>query len=48
MDTHVVQWWSAEPDRLSSPAVAALESADELAVAAILMGWGLRAMNMYV
>lgn len=35
MDTHVVQWWSAEPDRLSSPAVTALESADELAVAAI-------------
>lgn len=35
MDTHVVQWWSAEPDRLSSPAVAALEAADQLAVAAI-------------
>lgn len=35
MDTHVVQWWSAEPDRLSPPAVAALEAADQLAVAAI-------------
>ena len=35
LDTHVVQWWSAEPDRLSSVAIAALEGADELAVAAI-------------
>ena len=35
IDTHVVQWWSAEPDRLSSPAVAALEASDHLAVAAI-------------
>lgn len=35
LDTHVLQWWSAEPDRLSSKAVAALEDADELAVAAI-------------
>lgn len=35
LDTHVVQWWSAEPQRLSKPAVAAIESADQLAVAAI-------------
>lgn len=35
LDTHVVQWWSAEPQRLSKPAVTAIESADELAVAAI-------------
>lgn len=35
LDTHVVQWWSAEPDRLSAPAVAAVEAADQLAVAAI-------------
>ena len=34
-DTHVLQWWSAEPDRLSMPALEALEGADELAVAAI-------------
>lgn len=35
IDTHVVQWWSAEPERLSTAAVAALESSTELAVAAI-------------
>ena len=35
LDSHVVQWWSAEPDRLSGPAVAAIEGADELAVASI-------------
>jgi PIN domain nuclease of toxin-antitoxin system len=35
LDTHVVQWWSAEPDRLSQPAARALDEADELAVAAI-------------
>ena len=35
LDTHVVQWWSAEPDRLSPSAVTALEGAKELAVAAI-------------
>ena len=35
LDTHVVQWWSAEPDRLSKAAVQALEEAEELAVAAI-------------
>ena len=35
LDTHVVHWWSAEPDRLSPAATQALSEADELAVAAI-------------
>jgi len=35
LDTHVVHWWSAEPQRVSRRARAALEEADELAVAAI-------------
>lgn len=35
LDTHVVQWWSAEPARLSPSATRALEAADELAVSAI-------------
>jgi PIN domain nuclease of toxin-antitoxin system len=35
LDTHVVQWWSAEPQRLSQVATEALSAADELAVAAI-------------
>lgn len=35
LDTHALQWWSAEPDRLSAKAVGAIESSDELAVAAI-------------
>jgi PIN domain nuclease of toxin-antitoxin system len=35
LDTHVVQWWSAEADRLSRAAIRALEDADELAVAGI-------------
>jgi PIN domain nuclease of toxin-antitoxin system len=35
IDTHVVQWWSAEPERLSRRAVRAIEQADGLAVAAI-------------
>jgi len=35
LDTHVVQWWSAEPRRLSRAATRTLEEADELAVAAI-------------
>jgi PIN domain nuclease of toxin-antitoxin system len=35
LDTHVIHWWSAEPDRLSRVAAAALDGADELAVAAI-------------
>ena len=35
LDTHVVHWWSAEPDRISRAAAEALEDADGLAVAAI-------------
>ncbi len=35
LDTHVVHWWSAEPQRVSAPARKALDRADELAVAAI-------------
>jgi PIN domain nuclease of toxin-antitoxin system len=35
LDTHVVHWWSAEPERVSPAALAALSDADELAVAAI-------------
>ncbi len=35
LDTHVLHWWSAEPSRLSAPAVRAVEEADELTVADI-------------
>ena len=35
LDTHVVHWWSAEPDRVSARARKALESADELVATAI-------------
>lgn len=35
LDTHAVHWWSAEPERLSKKASAAINAADELAVAAI-------------
>jgi PIN domain nuclease of toxin-antitoxin system len=35
LDTHVVHWWSAEPQRISRAATKALHDADELAVAAI-------------
>ncbi|MGQ0777732.1 MAG: type II toxin-antitoxin system VapC family toxin [Pseudonocardiales bacterium] len=35
LDTHVLQWWSAEPERLSAAATDAIAVADELAVAAI-------------
>ena len=35
LDTHVIHWWSAEPDRISRAATEALSEADELAVAAI-------------
>ncbi len=33
LDSHVIHWWSAEPDRVSPAATAALSEADELAVA---------------
>jgi len=32
LDTHVLHWWSAEPERLSPVATQALEAAGELAV----------------
>jgi len=35
LDTHVVQWWSAEPERLSDTAASTLAEADQLAVASI-------------
>lgn len=35
LDSHVVHWWSAEPDRVSVAAAAAIGDADELAVADI-------------
>lgn len=35
LDSHVIHWWSAEPDRLSPGAAKALSDADELAVSAI-------------
>jgi PIN domain nuclease of toxin-antitoxin system len=35
LDTHVVHWWSAEPDRVSTRAARAISAADELAVASI-------------
>lgn len=35
LDSHVVHWWSAEPDRISVAATRAIGEADELAVADI-------------
>lgn len=35
LDTHVVHWWSAEPERLSRAAARAVERADEVVVAAV-------------
>jgi PIN domain nuclease of toxin-antitoxin system len=35
LDSHVIHWWSAEPDRVSSAAAAAIATATELAVADI-------------
>jgi PIN domain nuclease of toxin-antitoxin system len=35
LDTHVVHWWSAEPQRISEPAGRILDGADDLVVAAI-------------
>lgn len=34
LDTHVVHWWSSEPDQISQPARRALKTADELLIAA--------------
>jgi PIN domain nuclease of toxin-antitoxin system len=35
LDSHLVHWWSAEPDRISATASRAITGADELAVADI-------------
>jgi prevent-host-death family protein len=35
LDSHVVHWWSAEPEKLSKRATRAIEAADELAVNSI-------------
>jgi PIN domain nuclease of toxin-antitoxin system len=35
LDSHVVQWWSAEPDKLSAAASREIDGADELAVNSI-------------
>ncbi len=35
LDSHALQWWSAEPSRLSEVAGDAIAAADELAVSAI-------------
>jgi PIN domain nuclease of toxin-antitoxin system len=35
VDTHVLHWWTAEPERLSRVAAAAVEGATEIAVAGI-------------
>ena len=35
LDTHVLHWWSAEPDRISRKAAAAIAESDALAVADI-------------
>jgi PIN domain nuclease of toxin-antitoxin system len=35
LDSHVLHWWSAEPERISARATSAISGADELAVADI-------------
>jgi len=35
LDSHVLHWWSAEPDKVSPTASQAIDEADELAVADI-------------
>lgn len=35
LDSHILHWWSSEPDRLSRAATQAVTEADELAVASI-------------
>lgn len=35
LDTHVLHWWSAEPERLSPAATKAVSDADEIAVSTI-------------
>jgi PIN domain nuclease of toxin-antitoxin system len=35
LDTHVLHWWTAEPDKLSKAAASAVEGAEAIAVASI-------------
>jgi PIN domain nuclease of toxin-antitoxin system len=35
LDTHVLHWWSSDPERLSGAAAEAIESTEELAIASI-------------
>lgn len=35
LDSHVLHWWSSEPERLSRAAARAVSNADELAVASV-------------
>jgi PIN domain nuclease of toxin-antitoxin system len=35
LDSHVLHWWSSEPDRVSARAARAIEEADDLAVSDI-------------
>jgi PIN domain nuclease of toxin-antitoxin system len=35
LDSHVIHWWAAEPDRISRAATDVIDAADELAVADI-------------
>lgn len=35
LDTHVVHWWSTEPERMSRRATNAIDGADEVAVSAV-------------
>ena len=35
LDSHVLHWWSAEPERLSAAAASAIDAADRLAVSAV-------------
>jgi PIN domain nuclease of toxin-antitoxin system len=51
LDTHVVHWWSAEPQRVSTQASEVLDEVDELAVAAISwfeLAWLARRERIFV
>ena len=42
LDTHVLLWWSSQPERLSGTATEAITRADEIAIASISwfeLGW---------
>ncbi len=51
LDTHVIHWWSSEPERVSKAATKVIGDADELAVAAISwfeLAWLARAERIVV